>query len=350
MPKISVIIPLYNVEKYIDKCINSVLNQSLKDIEIILVNDGSPDRCGQIAEEYKKIDRRVRVIHKENGGLSSARNAGLNTATGEFIAFVDSDDWIELNMLEELYNIAKKEGADLSVCNYTRIYEFNSHRDFLNIKDEVIDINSKGINEYFYKYYFNYIHGDEACNKIFKRSIIEEKHIRFERNSEVFAEDKLFNLYFIIHAKKIVSTRKSLYNYLQRDGSLMNSPKPNLMKQYVNLTEKFLVYARKNGKVKDIKYISPIILLDLIYGSIQNIIKAGATFQELKNAIIIASASPEYKKLMLKLFFGKATFIYCKKTNKKIKSLISIMIFGLLNFFGLYGLVSKIMFKKYKMD
>ena len=104
---ISIIVPIYNVEKYIHKCIESIINQTYKNLEIILVDDGSPDNCGNICEEYAKNDSRIKVIHKENNGLSSARNAGLEICKGDYIGFVDSDDYIELNMYEVLINALK---------------------------------------------------------------------------------------------------------------------------------------------------------------------------------------------------------------------------------------------------
>ena len=113
MSKISVIIPVYKVEKYLDKCIQSVVNQTFTDLEIILIDDGSPDRCPEICEQWAKKDSRIVVIHKKNGGLSDARNAGLNIATGEFISFVDSDDWIAKNMYEIMLNYLKREKAGI---------------------------------------------------------------------------------------------------------------------------------------------------------------------------------------------------------------------------------------------
>ena len=105
MSKISVIVPVYNVEKFIKRCLDSIINQTMRDLEIILVNDGSTDNSGKICDEYAQLDNRITVIHKENGGLSSARNTGLDVATGEWIAFVDSDDYIEKNMYEVLYEV-----------------------------------------------------------------------------------------------------------------------------------------------------------------------------------------------------------------------------------------------------
>ena len=113
---VSVIVPIYKVEKYLGKCVDSIINQTYKNLEIILVDDGSPDNSGKICDEYAKKDNRIKVIHKENGGLSSARNAGLDVATGEFIAFVDSDDRIHLDFVEKLYRAIKEENADIASC------------------------------------------------------------------------------------------------------------------------------------------------------------------------------------------------------------------------------------------
>ena len=116
MPKISVIVPVYKVEKYIHKCVDSILNQTFSDIEVILVDDGTPDRCGEICDAYGEQDSRVKVIHKENGGLSDARNAGMPHASGEYIIFIDSDDYIESDMLEYMYTRLTEAGADMATC------------------------------------------------------------------------------------------------------------------------------------------------------------------------------------------------------------------------------------------
>ena len=118
MDKISIIIPVYNVETYIHKCIGSVLAQTYRNIEVILVDDGSPDNSGIICDEYAKKDKRVIVIHKKNGGLSDARNAGIDAATGDYIVFVDSDDYIAPDMIEKLYETQKRNNADITVCGY----------------------------------------------------------------------------------------------------------------------------------------------------------------------------------------------------------------------------------------
>ena len=116
-PKISVIVPVYKVEKYLDKCVESIVNQTYKNLEIILVDDGSPDNCPAMCDEWAEKDERIRVIHKENGGLADARNAGMDIATGDYIGFVDSDDWIEPNMYEVLLKNALKYDADISTIS-----------------------------------------------------------------------------------------------------------------------------------------------------------------------------------------------------------------------------------------
>ena len=123
---ISVIVPVYRVEEFLDKCIKSIVNQTYHNLQIILVDDGSPDFCGEICENWAKVDDRIIVIHKENGGLSDARNAGLAIATGDYIAFVDSDDWIEPRMYEVMLSIIKKERADIVACGFIDTYSQKS--------------------------------------------------------------------------------------------------------------------------------------------------------------------------------------------------------------------------------
>ena len=121
MPKISVIIPVYNIENEVTRCIDSVMNQSFRDLEIILVDDGSIDNSGSICDEYQQRDVRIRVIHKENGGLSDARNVGMDAATGEYLAFVDGDDWIDVNMYKDMYEYMLEMKAEIAVCRYREI-------------------------------------------------------------------------------------------------------------------------------------------------------------------------------------------------------------------------------------
>jgi glycosyltransferase involved in cell wall biosynthesis len=141
MPKaLSIIVPVYNVERYLNKCLDSILNQTFKDFELILVNDGSRDKSGEICDRYEKVDKRIKVIHKDNGGLSSARNAGLNIAEGDYIAFVDSDDFIHYRMYEILINTAIKKKSDITMCKYMdafehEIYDLQGDKELTNTID-----------------------------------------------------------------------------------------------------------------------------------------------------------------------------------------------------------------------
>ena len=141
-PKVSIIVPIYNVEKYIGKCIESIMNQTLKDIEVILVNDGSTDKSGKIADKYASIDNRIKVIHQKNLGQGVARNKGIEISNGKFIGFVDSDDWIDLDMYERLYNSICENDADIGVCSRRGYDEnlVNGHTKLVE-DNEVFDIN-----------------------------------------------------------------------------------------------------------------------------------------------------------------------------------------------------------------
>ena len=162
MPKVSIIVPVYNVEKYIEQCIQSLRTQSLRDIEIILVDDGSSDNCPMLCDKYTRIDKRIKVIHKQNGGLSSARNEGLNICQGDYIGFVDSDDWIDKYMYERLYNLCEERNADIGVCNF-----FRNENNRTVEKEVITELNNiEGMRELFRGNLYRF----SACNKLFKKS------------------------------------------------------------------------------------------------------------------------------------------------------------------------------------
>ena len=163
---VSIIVPIYNVEKYLIKCIESILNQTYKNLEIILVDDGSTDSCNKICDRYKKIDKRVVVIHKKNGGLSSARNIGIKKAKGKLISFVDSDDYIKPNMIEELKNNMYFYNSDISVCDYYYIIDGKRQiSDNNNLKRNCI---TKYKNKFIYK------PNSAVWNKLYKKNLFEQ--------------------------------------------------------------------------------------------------------------------------------------------------------------------------------
>ncbi|MHC1681566.1 MAG: glycosyltransferase family 2 protein [Clostridiaceae bacterium] len=341
MPSISIIVPVYKVEAYLHRCINSILSQTLYDFELILVDDGSPDNCGNICDEYALEDNRVKVIHKSNGGLSAARNAGIEVATGDYIGFIDSDDWVEDEMYKNMYEAAIKNEADLVVCNYSRVFKDKVINNYLKLTDENIDISEIGLDEYFYRYFFRYVHGYESWNKLYKREIIISNNLRFEeKKEEIFSEDLLFNLYLLCHVHKISSLQNSFYNYLQREGSLMNSPRPNLAVQYATLLEKFHTYSNLERKDEDISDILPILYMTLIKDGITVSSTYSNDLNIMKNIISNISDKRKFMIMMRKLAFGKAVSLYCKKTGRGIKSRIGYRMFGLLCTLNLYKLAT----------
>lgn len=206
MIKVSIIVPVYNTKSYLDKCLNSIINQTLKEIEIIVINDGSTDNSQAIINQYVKKDSRVKTYLKENGGLGDARNYGMQYATGEYIGFVDSDDFIDHSMYEGMYNLAIKDSSDLVECDVLWVYHNKLKLDqghyyqdlehlFLNIRVMV-------------------------PNKIFKRDLIMSHQISFPIG--LLYEDILFTYKALPYIKKVSHVDKTLYFYIQRNYSLSN--------------------------------------------------------------------------------------------------------------------------------
>lgn len=237
--KISVIIPVYNVEKYLDRCVNSVLNQTYKNLEIILVDDGSPDNSGLICDKYAELDNRVIVIHKTNGGLSSARNAGLEVAKGEYIGFVDSDDWIEKDMYEYLYKLIQIYDCDYSSINMMITKEENC---LVNEKKECIKVMR---NEELYHYFFRVstynIHYC-VCDKLFKKNVISK--FRFWEGMRF--EDIDFNFKILKECKKAVySNRIEYYYFYNPEGITRNRIVPSDM-QLIDIWKKIVTECADN--------------------------------------------------------------------------------------------------------
>ncbi len=211
--KISIIIPIYKVEKFLDKCIQSVVKQTYENIEIILVDDGSPDNCPQLCDYWANKDCRIKVIHKENGGLSDARNVGLAIATGDYIAFVDSDDWILPNMYESMLHVIKQEEADICACNIISCY---TDRKVIWGCEEYVVGDSKKILDLLYS---DTKYPVSTWNKLYRRECWRE--VRFPIDK--ICEDA-FTTYKLVHnAKRIVQIPEAFYCYRIRPESIMTS-------------------------------------------------------------------------------------------------------------------------------
>ena len=208
MPKVSVIVPFYNVEGYIEKCLETLVNQTLKEIEIILVNDGSKDRSIEIVKKFlRQYPEKIIYVEKENGGLSDARNFGIKYAKGEYVAFLDSDDYIEKNMYQSMYELAKKEDSDMVECDF--------YWEYPNKKKVDIAKQYSGKKEMLEKIRV------VAWNKLIKRKVLEKANIQFPKGYRY--EDVEFTYKLIPFLEKVSFCKQPMIHYIQRDGSISNS-------------------------------------------------------------------------------------------------------------------------------
>ena len=217
---LSVIVPVYKVEQYLAKCVDSILEQTVKNIEIILVDDGSPDNCGAICDEYAKKDKRVLAIHQKNGGLSAARNAGLKVASGKYIAFVDSDDWIVPEMYEVLCNYAYKFDLDMVKCLVKEVNDIGEGSLLLpknKVKNEVLTCNERVCGNL--KYYFEGVLWTIACNGIYKREIA----LKVLFPDGLCFEDNYSSGMYLFYAKRIMMIDKPLYYYRINQNGISKS-------------------------------------------------------------------------------------------------------------------------------
>lgn len=237
IPKVSVVVPMYGVELFLNNCIDSLLAQSLHEIEIILVDDGSPDRCGEIAEEYAVRDHRIKVIHRKNGGLGPARNTGMAAASGEYIGFVDSDDWVNPRMFEKLYLAAKDNNADIAVgghCDWREGKVIKSKRHPLAGKTVTDRLE---IDEIRRNLYGRSVEDKETeafpmsvWIAIYKRTLIDHHRLKFEN---IISEDVIFNLSAYKFAERITFTGDTDYCYRnENQPSIMRSFSEKKLKKY----------------------------------------------------------------------------------------------------------------------
>ena len=231
MPKVSVIVPVYNVEKYIAKNLESLVNQTLKDIEIIIVNDGTKDNSMKSVKEFAtRNPKKIVCLEKQNGGLSDARNYGIPYAKGEYIAFLDSDDYVELDMYEKMYELAKKENSDMVECDF--YWEYPSK---IKIDTGEIYTNQKEMLEKIRVV---------AWNKLIKRKILEESQITFPVGYQY--EDAEFTYKLVPYLKKVSFLKKPCVHYIQREGSISNSQNERT-KEIFDVLENVIQFYKEKG-------------------------------------------------------------------------------------------------------
>ena len=232
--KISVIVPVFNVENYLEKCVKSIIEQTYKNLEVILVDDGSTDKSGFLCDELKKQDYRIKVIHKTNGGLSDARNAGIQVSTGKYLSFIDSDDYLERTALEQMMQAILISHSEIAICNIMRFYDDGCTEEFYNPTDnqEVLE----GIRR------FDTLNQPSVCNKLFDAKL-------FENIS--FPYGKFYEYTYVYHellykADKVVLTGKTGYWYLSRKGSILG--RSQFSNRYFDFIE--AVYMRADFLIK----------------------------------------------------------------------------------------------------
>lgn len=243
---ISVIIPCYNLAGYVEKCMDSILGQTYRNLEIIAIDDGSTDETPEILAGYAEKDQRVVLIHQENAGAGRAMNRGIESARGEFLAFVDNDDWVEQDMYEKLHTALITNNADMSVCNFNLAYD--DHIDFCysHMCDETVDIADN---------VFNYYCCHCACPKpnnyvwtrLYRANVIKESDVRFEEFR--LGADTLFNFKLFPYIKRVTFIKEGLYYYVQRNGSSVYTAakKGNIAKVYADGFEALADYYASKG-------------------------------------------------------------------------------------------------------
>lgn len=248
---VSVIVPIYNVEQYLERCIKSIQNQTYKNLEIILVDDGSPDKCGEICDRYEKEDSRIRVVHKVNGGLSSARNAGIEVANGEFFMFIDSDDCIASNTVERLYSICgdSNKEIDIVICGYKRFSKDGEISTIdSSIKNNISIIGKDDAMSRIYSHGVKYV---VAWNKMYRRTLFT--NVRYKEgklNEDEFTTYKLYG-----NANKIAEIDDLLYFYFYNGNSITTNEKYMISQDLYEAFDECIEYYKENNYEKALKVI-----------------------------------------------------------------------------------------------
>jgi len=310
VPKISVIVPVYKAEAYLHRCIDSLLAQTFFDFEILLVDDGSPDRSGEICAEYARKDRRVRVFRKNNGGVSSARQCGIDNVVGEYSIHVDPDDWVEPTMLEELYEKAKKEAADIVICDY---FLEKEHRTVYSKQSPSALDNMTVLRELFQR-----LHGS-CCNKLVKHICYHKYGVKFPLELS-YGEDLFVNTCLVANCKRISYLPKAFYHYDKVIN--MNSLMKKRGEFILNQIKIFRLEIKKTLPDEMSQQIYPFILyyqalLMLNRGNRKSLSKFSTDFQELK-PIIGRVNVPRKWKIIVGLSFKISPYwvhIMCRVRN-----------------------------------
>lgn len=302
---VSVIIPVYNTEKYLESCIESILNQTYQNLEIIIVDDGSIDGSPVICDSYEKKDSRIKVIHKENEGLGYTRNCGLKHATGEYVSFLDSDDILDVNTYEYCIREMKKHQADASFFGRKTFTESGEYTINTNIPKKLIYVGKEVIEE-FAKHYIGWFQYEQttpyikesSCCALYRRDIIENNHLQFPSERECLSEDAFFNMDICRNAECVMIIPKDFYHYRYNPNSLTTKYDAERYKRVVGYYHKLLEYIEKFPEVTDAKERVDYKFFSLVRGIIKREIEQ-SKWLEYKDVIQKIKKMISYEEVIL---------------------------------------------------
>ena len=316
-PKVSIIVPVYNVEKYLDKCLLSLVNQTLDDIEIIVVNDGSPDNSQEIIDRFKEeYPNKIVGLKKKNGGLSDARNYGIAHAKAKYIGFVDGDDYVDVSMFEKMYNKAIQQDFDLVVCNLNYVYDYDVVPTSGNVKDDTTNIKEVMLSIY-----------PTAWNKLYKKELLNKYDLRFKKG--VWFEDVEFIYRVLPYVKTIGVVKESFYEYVQREGAISKTYDERLY-HYIDNFNGIVEYYKKNNLYEEYHDELEFAYVRYIYGTF---IKQALNYPKnlFAKAVVDAKKNvkthfPKYRRN--KYFYKGIKGLYMVLFNKPMLMLYYIFIGG----------------------
>lgn len=301
---VTIVLPIYNVEKYLDRCLMSVVEQTYKNLEIILVDDGSPDNCPLMCDEWAKKDARIKVVHKTNEGLGMARNTGIDNASGKYIFFLDSDDSVDVTLVEKCVASAEENGSDVVAFSRHNIYDDGrivSRK--VSVPTEVFD--NEGIIKQFLPSLFTYQmgFGVSAWSKMYNLDTLKRLGIRFRSEREIVSEDAYFALEFYPELSSVSVVPECLYNYYKRNDSLSRSYKPDRQSKNDNFLNKSLEYVKE----KDLPEILSASIMSryhaLSLGTMLQIASTDLSKKQKKQAIKQIFKNPVLKQTLRKAVF-----------------------------------------------
>lgn len=299
MLKVSIILPVYNSKQYIKQTIECILNQNMKEFELIVIDDGSTDGSGNICDEISKVDERVKVFHKDNGGICDARNYGLRVATGEYIAFLDHDDTVKQGFLKDNYNLAKKYDADIVKFGCVDIGIRSNkiiYRDFKNFDFRVLD--KENIKEFFL--YFRFVEGlTYIWDGLFKKELLERNNILFNPKYKMGGEDREFCSNCFLKAKRVVFSKKSYYEHYIRYGYSTSTKWNDKKLQVCNFLRENLDMSIKeiNMSTKRQKQLYLLVFVkEYVIAGITHLIRGKASYKEIRTYLKKAYELCRYKK------------------------------------------------------